>query len=227
MSNGQYRQLELKSITGVVRVKTGLRIGGSQAVMEISGIDNPIIRNPANDDPYIPGSSLKGKLRALTEWDMGKVAPDGKPYCNDKDVNCPITRVFGGPASQTVKIGPTRLIVRDALLSDTSRDRYLQGNPITEVKYENSINRLTARAVPRPMERVLPEVEFALDMVYRVLDLDDGGKTDRSNFAGVVLRALALLQKDYLGSCGSRGCGKIEFVDLKDEKGVSLSLPNI
>jgi len=225
MSNTSWRFLRHRKITGQLEVLTGLRVGASQDTMEISGLDNPIIRNPVNGDPYIPGSSLKGKMRSLMEWYLGKLSPDGRPYTT-KDLNCPITRVFGGPASQDFQIGPTRLLVRDAHLSRESREQFERGTPITEVKHENSINRLTAMANPRPMERVVPGVKFDVDLVYRILDTDDGGSTDDKYFHEVVLTALALVEADCLGSAGSRGCGKVKF-HLKDESGNPIALPRL
>lgn len=216
----------IKKITGKVRVQTGMHIGGSTETMEIGGVDNPILRNPANNEPYIPGSSLKGKMRSLMEWHLGTLHPRGDVYTS-KDPSCPITRVFGHNAEKDNPVGPTRLIVRDCFLSNESRDAFKNGQDITEVKHENSINRITAMANPRPMERVVPGVSFDLDLAYRVIDTDDEGSTDEVNFKNVVLKALALVQRDYLGGCGSRGCGKVEFTDLKDETGKTLELPNL
>ena len=39
--------------------------------MEIGGVDNPVIRNPLNKQPYIPGSSLRGKMRSQLEKSLG------------------------------------------------------------------------------------------------------------------------------------------------------------
>jgi len=218
------RLLEMRRITGTIVVETGLRIGGSQEAMEISGLDNPIIRNPANAEPYIPGSSLKGKLRSLAEWCRGEIPENGD--VTRPRVTSDTARVFGIPAAnprdndpedkrKALKQGPTRLIVRDAPLSDKSRQAFRDGRPITEVKSENSINRLTSMANPRPMERVLPGIEFQLDMVYRIFDVDgDGGQRDRSLFDAVLLQALALIQADALGGGSSRGNGKIRFENL-------------
>lgn len=225
MSADNWKLRGHRRITGQIEVITGLRVGAGQDTMEISGLDNPIIRNPVTGDPYIPGSSLKGKMRSLMEWYKGKLDPDGKPY-STKDPNCPITRVFGGPASQDFQIGPTRLLVRDAHLSRESRGQFERGVPITEVKHENSINRLTAMANPRPMERVVPGVKFDFEIVYRILDTDDGGETDRKYFDEIVLTALALVEADCLGSAGSRGCGKVKF-HLKDESGNPVALPKL
>lgn len=230
------RLLEVWKIAAKIVVETGLRIGAAQETLEISGLDNPIIRNPVNSEPYIPGSSLKGRMRSLAEWFLGEIPHNG-------DVVHPMipsdtSHVFGRPARDTRKerdenvkaayeIGPTRLIVRDCPLSEESRQRFRLGEPLTEVKTENSINRLTCMANPRPMERVLPDVAFDMEMVYRIFDLNgDGGEKDRQLFDKVVLTALALVQADALGSCGSRGCGKIRFEDLK-VNGEPKTLPKL
>lgn len=234
MSNARLKAV--RQITGQIVVQTGLRIGGSQETMEISGNDNPIIRNPANAEPYVPGSSLKGRMRSLAEWYYGEVPTNGdvtnpQPLSNT-------ARVFGKPARQpkdalsdaekaAYNCGPTRLIVRDALLSDASRQEFREGRPITEVKSENSINRLTAMANPRPMERVLPGVTFELNMAYRIFDIDgDGGSTDERLFDSVVLQALALVQADALGGGVSRGNGKICFQNLQVD-GRDVTLPEL
>ena len=218
-----WRIKKVRKIKGKIKVCTGLHIGGSTETMEIGGVDNPILKNPANNEPYIPGSSLKGKMRSLTEWNLGMLRADGKPYTSD-DPDCPVTRVFGTMAG-SVEIGPTRLVVRDAFLSEESRDSFKEGRELTEIKHENSINRITAMANPRPLERVVPGISFDLDMVYKIIDTGDGGDVDQKNFEEVVLKALALVQEDCLGGCGSRGCGKVEFVDLQDEQGRKLEIP--
>ena len=221
MSIGQLKSI--RRITGTITVVTGLRVGGSQETMEISGLDNPIIRNPANAEPFIPGSSLRGKLRSLAEWYFGELPTGGdvtKPQLGSRTA-----RVFGIPAQKERECGPTRLIVRDAMLTEESRRRFRSGRPITEVKSENSINRLTAMANPRPMERVLPGVAFECDMSYRIFDIDgDDGRRDAELFDEVLLAALALLKLDALGGGGSRGNGQVEL-DLECD-GEPLLLPS-
>ena len=122
------------------------------------------------------------------------------------------------------KRGPTRLIVRDAVLSDSSKELFYKDKDIVEVKAENSINRVTANANPRFLERVVPGVEFNFEISYRVIDTGDNGSTDEKNFDEVVLESLKLLQNDYLGGGGSRGNGQIEFKDLVDEKNNPITL---
>ncbi|RMF85079.1 MAG: type III-A CRISPR-associated RAMP protein Csm3 [Planctomycetota bacterium] len=227
-----YRMVGLRKISGKIRVVTGLRVGASQDTMEISGLDNPIIRNPADGMPYIPGSSIKGRMRALAEWYYGEIPPGGDP--TQANAHTRTARVFGVSASKEQSPGPTRLIVRDAFLNDSWKERFRKGEPITEVKHENSINRLTAMANPRPMERVLPGVEFDFELVYRILEM--GGEDEQSNAASaaadkddfdIVLTALALVEADALGGAGSRGCGQVKFLDLRDESGNPVELPNI
>ncbi|HIQ22102.1 MAG TPA: type III-A CRISPR-associated RAMP protein Csm3 [Planctomycetes bacterium] len=234
--SAEVRLVKVRTITGRLVVETGLRIGASQETMEISGLDNPIIRNPANGEPFIPGSSLKGRMRSLAEWYFGELPHEG-------DVTKPIVtsqtaRVFGIPARDPRRVngeeekkahqrGPTRLIVRDAPLSEESRKRFKEGVPITEIKSENSINRLTSVANPRPMERVLPGVSFDVELVYRVFDVDrDGGEGDDGLFSKVLLKALALLQADALGGGSSRGNGKVRFENLC-ENGRPITLPEL
>ena len=48
-------------VSAVIELLTGLHIGGSGDNIEIGGIDNPVIKIATRDNqPYIPGSSLKG-----------------------------------------------------------------------------------------------------------------------------------------------------------------------
>ena len=220
------KQIALKKITGKITVKTGLHIGAGNNKVEIGGMDNPIIRNPITQEPYIPGSSIKGKMRSLMEWKLGKVAAsEGKP-CSCGEPDCEICRIVVDANSDSEKSndrGPTRIIVRDAVLSKEWAERYQSGKPIVEEKSENSLNRITAEATPRPIERVVPGVQFYFEIAYRVIDTGDNGKTDEKMFETVVKEGLKLLQNDYLGGGGSRGNGQISFDDLKDENGNSIS----
>jgi CRISPR-associated protein Csm3 len=217
-----------KKLTGKIVVKTGLHIGGGNDKVEIGGIDNPVIRNPLTRKPYIPGSSIKGKMRALLEWKEGKVQEYKGDPCRCGKPDCHICRIFGsGNSGDQVKAmtrGPSRLIIRDAMLTDEYEKKFNDEKPIIEEKTENNINRITAKATPRQMERVVPGVTFDFELVYRIIDIDDGGKKDEELFNTVVIEGLRLLQNDYLGGGGSRGNGRIEFVDLKDENNNEIKL---
>ena len=221
------KQLETKKITGKIIVKTGLHIGAGNDKVEIGGMDNPIIRNPLTQEPYIPGSSIKGKMRSLLEWKLGKVAENNGKPCKCGNADCEICRVFGS-ANQSGKgdetKGPTRIIVRDAVLTEEWAEKFREGKPIIEEKSENNIDRITAKATPRPIERVVPGVEFDFEIAYRIIDTGDGGAKDKEYFDSVVKEGLRLLRGDFLGGGGSRGNGQIDFSDLKDENGNEATL---
>ncbi|HPC38359.1 MAG TPA: type III-A CRISPR-associated RAMP protein Csm3 [Exilispira sp.] len=225
---------KIKKITGKLIVKTGLHIGAGNDNLEIGGMDNPVVRNPINGEPYIPGSSLKGKIRYLLEWDNGKFGlkidkntGEIKSYepCDCGEPDCIICRIFGTSNTKTRKndLGPTRVIFRDAFLNkDFVNNSELDS--FIEEKYENTIDRVTAKANPRSMERVVPETVFDIEIIYKVYDCGDGGKKDEDYFEKLK-RGLRLLELDYLGGGGSRGNGKIKFEELKDEEGKEITLP--
>ncbi len=65
--------MNILKLTGEIELLSGLHIGGGDDTMKIGGIDNGVIKDINSDKPYIPGSSLKGKMRSLLEWDIGVV----------------------------------------------------------------------------------------------------------------------------------------------------------
>jgi len=219
----RYQFLANVFLAGTIEVETGLSIGGSSEGYEIGGMDNPVIRYMEGDDefPYVPGSSIKGKMRSLMEWARpGKLEDDGSPHtCNDED--CTICRIFGRPAESDVKEGPGRLVVRDAFPDEETKEQMLKierekGLPKTEWKTENSLNRLTSEAMPRPMERVTKGSKFNLRMVYSVYEIDgDGGEADISNLAELI-EGMQMLEDSFLGGSGSRGYGRISIDLLED-----------
>jgi CRISPR-associated protein Csm3 len=219
------------TLKGTLYCVTGLRIGTSEDVIEIGGMDKPIIKHPLSGLPYVPGSSLKGKMRALLELRHDKIDArrevEGRRNRNYGEVHrpggygcegegCPICRLFGSNAGEG-QLGPARLIVRDAYLTKASEEQITEsikaGKPITEVKHENTINRITAMANPRTMERVPAGMTFTFEIGYRVFDTGDGGTTDRSLFK-YVTEGLQLVMADTLGGSGSRGYGKVTFDKL-------------
>lgn len=215
-------------IDGTIKLMSGLHIGAGKDTIEIGGIDNPVIKHPHSGEPYIPGSSVKGKLRYLLEWAFQPVfsciRDDGKPWGSDDkqsyNPNDPVLRIFGTAAKREKwPAGPTRLIVRDAMLRDTWRNETLKsGNTYTEEKTEVVIDRIAGKAHdkvgPRQTERVPAGAEFALAMVFRLYDTEDGGDRDRACL-NWLLAGLHLLEQDALGGSGSRGYGRIVFEDLK------------
>jgi CRISPR-associated protein Csm3 len=203
--------LENIKVNGNIEVVSGLHIGAGKEALEIGGLDNAVIKNPKTKEPYIPGSSLKGKLRFLTEWRLGKVNGDAVHKC--KAVDCAICRIFGSLETPEHEVrGTTRLIVRDAMYTGADFDP----QTMLEIKYSTAIDRSSGAALNkslRNIERVVPGVNFKFEIIYRVFDLDDNGKEDKKNFK-IVIDSLKHLQNDTLGGSGSRGCGQIQFKNI-------------
>ncbi|HWQ35307.1 MAG TPA: type III-A CRISPR-associated RAMP protein Csm3 [Blastocatellia bacterium] len=204
-------------IYGKVECLTGLHIGGTGGGYEIGGMDNPIIRNAMDGFPYIPGSSLKGKMRALTEWAEGKVT-DGKVYQgagNEPDDS--LCLLFGRAADRSLAVGPTRLTVRDAFVDEETMRRLkeledTQGLPKVEIKTEVNINRITSKPLsgPRQMERVPVGSKFNFALLYSSYRVNGLSVTDEALLT-MLFRALRLVEDSALGGSGSRGSGQVRF----------------
>jgi len=221
--------LRYKDLKGKIKLLSGLHIGGNKDTIEIGGMDNPVIKNPVTGLPYIPGSSIKGKMRFLLEWKLGKVTNSREPHgCSPDRGDCPVCRIFGN-TDKDKKYGPTRLIVSDCELSEECLKKHSEGKLIyIEDKVENRINRLTGAAIdPRHIERVPAGLVFDFGLTYKIFEITDDDKDNTKNVDELnwqeVLNALYYLQEDALGGSGSRGYGKIVFVDLKRD-GVPVEL---
>ncbi|MHA1293731.1 MAG: type III-A CRISPR-associated RAMP protein Csm3 [Promethearchaeota archaeon] len=203
-------------IEGEIECLTGLHIGAGGSSIEIGGIDDPIIRNPLTELPYIPGSSLKGKMRSLLEknFEEEKKLKFNRGHegikrheCDDikQAKDCPVCRLFGSTAAGSENNNfPARLIIRDGDLTDKN-SLTKDGLIVTEAKMENTIDRITAAAVPRTIERIPAGIKFNLNLVYHI---NEGyQKEDLQN----ILLCLKLIEKDGLGGNISRGYGQVEF----------------
>ena len=192
----EYKLMGIYKISGQIKLETGLHIGGDEGVIEIGGNDNPIVRDIATENPYIPGSSLKGKMRYLLEWYTGKVTSDGKVYdgknlSKDSEGDT-LLNVFGGTAGGNGRKGPTRITVKDIFLS------------------EDSINRLDSSANPRNLERVPRNLIFDMEINFKVLNIDKKDEIEK-----IIKDGLKLVEIEGLGGAVSRGSGQIKFENLK------------
>jgi len=205
-----------------IKALTGLHIGGSSTGLEIGGIDKAVIRNPVDKHPYIPGSSLRGKMRSQTEKVMGlrqnnKIGPVTIHTCKKEEEykangGCPVCHVFGVPAEIDYS-GPTRLVVRDVPLREESAAEMDRANTelcYAELKTEVAIDRVTSAASPRNIERVPAGAIFGpAELVFSIYEQADYARLK------VVIDALQLVEDDYLGGSGSRGSGKVQFQDIE------------
>ncbi|MEL6626640.1 MAG: type III-A CRISPR-associated RAMP protein Csm3 [Bacteroidota bacterium] len=216
---------------GKIECLTGLHIGGSKDRLEIGGVDSPVLRDPYTRLPYIPGSSIKGRTRALLEYALGHIndGSNSKEDAGSVSTVEEIVSLFGKSAGDDdmkgedlQKLlenhpGPTPLIVRDALPDKDTITMWesLEGElQFTEYKPENTINRLTSAANPRFLERVVAGSKFDFQAVYSVYSRSSGDLTyidrvnrDIHNF----LMGLRLVEDHALGKSGSRGYGRVVF----------------
>ncbi|MBE0490772.1 MAG: type III-A CRISPR-associated RAMP protein Csm3 [Sulfurospirillum sp.] len=207
--------MKIVILKGQINLLSGLHIGGGDDTMKIGGIDNGVVKDVNTDKPYIPGSSLKGKMRSLLEQNFRLVylpSAEGKPFSSKLLAEVPSTektnaenllKLFGDSSSENI-YGITRISVGDCSVSEDSQKLQL-----SEAKYENVINRQKGTAEnPRQTERVPAGVKFDFDIRVKVLDDDN-----EEELKGIVEKGLELLANDYLGGSGSRGYGRVEFVN--------------
>ncbi len=195
-------------IKGEIKALSGLRVGGSTSVLSIGGVDSPVIRNPLTNKPYIPGSSIKGKMRSLIEIRDGTIGNKSSGNVKNgpsENPNTNASKLFGCSSGDNNQ-RPSRIIVYDADLLNEDKDFVNTDLPYTESKTEVVIDRITSAASPRTFERIPAEARFCLHIVLNIFDIDDEKQLVNDTFAG-----LLLIQNDYLGGCGSRGYGKVKI----------------
>jgi CRISPR-associated protein Csm3 len=215
---------KIERLEGTIKLKSGLHIGSGNTEMHIGGTDSPVIKHSHTLEPYIPGSSLKGKIRSLLEMESGLVpfAVDDGGLVSCKTLeqvkNNPvlankakaILKIFGSSGADKVDetpLGPTRVSFADCYLEDAWRQKAKDNRwLLTEEKSENSIDRIRGTAEnPRFIERVPEGAEFHFLVSFKIFQEDDN---ELFNF---LLRGLKLLEMDALGGSGSRGYGRIAF----------------
>lgn len=210
--------------------QTGLHIGMGNETMEIGGLDNAVIRDPLTREPYIPGSSLKGKMRSLLERQLFATKNSGQDIdkffnkrmkAGDQPIRhhecseegCPVCRLFGACQGDGVaENSPARLSIGDSCLNATSKsalEKFDTGFYLTEQKYENNLDRITSAANPRQQERVPRGSVFEMNMIYTA----DAPLTDKNVQEDLkyLFNCLLLLRDDGLGGSVSRGYGRVEF----------------
>ncbi|GCD77996.1 type III-A CRISPR-associated RAMP protein Csm3 [Thermaurantimonas aggregans] len=208
--------LKLRSkiiITGKIKTLSGLTIGGTFSPLSIGAPDNIVIRNPISGKPYIPGSSLKGKIRSLIDVRDGSIVRadmNNVKWISSSDVNNISARLFGKAEANNPR--PSRVIFRDAEILDDPEKFQNTDMPYTETKMEVVIDRITSAAMPRQIERVPAGAEFPLEIVINVFEGEANGvKDDEKEYVNTIFSGLMLLEDDYLGGKGSRGSGRVKI----------------
>ena len=217
----------IQTLTADLILESGLHIGAGDSEIHIGGIDNSVVKHPITGEPYIPGSSLKGKIRSLLEWKSGAVQEDplGKTEY-DRSAGAQQTAVkhilqLFGISGDTgndeagkkfrQEIRHTRLAFWDCPLDETYAQEQRDNDRLyTEAKSENRINRISGTAEhPRQTERVPAGAVFKFRLSFKQFAGDD------TSLRQTLLTGLKLLEWDSLGGSGSRGYGKVRFADLK------------
>jgi len=230
-------QTELKLIgklilEGEMHCETGLHVGVGKGSLEIGGADNPVVKD-AHGRPYVPGSTLRGRIRALLEQATGMAVPSELVFISKRKgqevrihqsdrPDDEICILFGRSPGRMEKVGggdidsnhatPARLSVFDAPLvpeSITASMRETLDDELTEVKSENAIDRITSQANPRTLERVPAGAKFTIRMVLDMMCPED------VTLAPLVVQGLRLLEDDALGGSGSHGSGLVRFDNLR------------
>jgi len=221
MANNGVKLYGRAFLKGEIHALSGLHVGGATGGLEIGGVDMPVIRD-AFGVPYVPGSSLKGKMRSL--WEKWNGAPQNRRIgrgvnihvCQTREdyIACPVCPIYG-TEGQTEASAPTRITVRDVPLDTNSLAEATTDLPYAEVKWEVAIDRVTSAAVPRQMARVpsgaifrQPDGDAAELLAFSFYEAGDVARF------GDMLTALQLLEDDYLGGQGSRGSGQVAFRNL-------------
>lgn len=217
-------------VDGEITCQTGLHIGAGKGSLDIGGADNPVVKD-AYGMPYIPGSSLRGRLRSLLEQSSGLAVPSELIYLNRRrgqevrihqsaDPSDEICLLFGRNPGRVDRVQgepieggatPARLAIYDAPLdaeSITTQMRENLDDEITELKSENAVDRITAQSSPRTLERVPAGARFKVRLVIDILCEEDKSLVPR------VAEGLRLLEDDALGGGGSRGSGRVKFSGL-------------
>lgn len=207
-----YKKYKIK---GIVKVVTGLHIGGSTQFSPIGAVDSPVIRDTLTNEPILPGSSLKGKMRTL----LSRMKSEGKIIRNPNDDPQEILELFGSSKDVGNKgsIIKGRLQFMDMRINKENKKTLIEEqflDSLTEIKFENKIDRLTGTATPRQIERVVPGVEFDLEIMYdAIFETNEVNEIIEKDFE-IIGQGLKLIQLDYLGGNGSRGHGRIEFDNI-------------
>src|SRR5947199_7984879 len=220
-------------LEGEIQCQTGLHIGAGKGSLEIGGADNPVVKD-AFGVPYVPGSSIRGRLRSLLEQTLGLAVPSEMVYLSKRrgqevrihqsdrpdDEICilfgrnpgRVEKVSGEAVEAGMAATPARLTIYDAPLvvdSITTQMRENLDDELTEVKSENAVDRITSQANPRTLERVPAGARFRIRVVMDVLCDED------KELFGRILEGLRLMEDDSLGGGGSRGNGRVRFSGMR------------
>jgi len=231
--------MKIIKLKGTIEILSGLHIGGGDDTMKIGGIDNGVVKDMNTGKPYIPGSSLKGKMRSLLEWNIGVVnlkrdddKENGKPlsskhiwkydkeekkFIKDKFIDIAFEKkeLFNNVSTLLKLFGDKEGefgITRISVGDCYLDEEGSKDKILSEAKYENVIDRQSGTAQhPRQIERVPAGVKFKYDIRVKILELKDNKRDNEKEFKEMIKKGLELIGNDYIGGSGSRGYGRVKF----------------
>ena len=190
-------------ISGTIEAVTPLHIGSGKPEVELGEVDMPILRDPSGQ-PYIPGSSLKGRVRAEAEKIARKMGMD---VCEPPDVNsmcgskkgrvedfCICCRIFGTAGK----------------ISLASKVKFRDAYPLERVeslleRTGIAIDRKTgavAKGALYTIEAVPAGTQFGLEIVAENLSDEE---------LKLLKAALRSVEDSALGGSSTRGFGKVKI----------------
>ena len=207
--------VKMVKLSGVAVAESGISVGGNKDTLGPGGVDNPVIKNPMNNVPYIPGSSLKGRMRALIESTVDTYSTDGKinpnTPCGCGKASCKVCSLFGAHKNMNAQSGPARAIFKDMHLVDA----YAKNPNIIETKTETMIDRKTGVASTgslRPRERVADGAAFNWEILVKIYDGDN-----EKALLDMIEKGLKMVELNGIGAKTSSGSGQIKFGEIKKE----------
>lgn len=200
--------VKIISKKGTVKVINKVHVGIGQA-FGIGGIDNAIVRNIYTGDPYIPGSSLKGRMRSGLEVALGRIDGDGGA-CACGRADCIVCKLFG-TRSNAGKCGPGRLVIYDIELSDEFKKK----EEVITTLTHNSINRTTGRAKDGAFMS-FEAIESGTILNYRI-DIKVFEGDNEKELCDTVDKCLSYVELSGIGGKVSSGYGKVKFEQTSEE----------
>ncbi|MCX8153584.1 MAG: CRISPR-associated RAMP protein Csx7 [Candidatus Bathyarchaeota archaeon] len=200
-----FEKLEKRLILkGTIETLTPLHIGSGKSELDIEEADLPVLKD-VNDQPYIPGSTLKGRTRVEAERILRK---EGYPVCNPPDVKS----MCGSTASEPGKFCLACRIFGTAgkNYSVASKVKFRDAYPLSKVEQliqrsGIAIDRQTGAVSSRALysvEAVPAGVKFGFELVAENL-------TDEE--LRVLWAALRSVEHSAIGGGSSRGFGKMKI----------------
>ena len=169
---------KIQKLHGELELLSGLRIGASEGEIRIGGVDHQVIRHPYTDEPYIPGSSIKGKVRSLLEWLSGAVQQEPLSYKEIEQAQLvrPILQLFGVGGGDQLKTRASRRVGTDAarFLGCAVHRPLAQRDRARQSSMGRGQNRKPHRPHPRSRRAPAPERAGAGRRDLRLHGIDQG-----------------------------------------------------